>query len=117
MTQSRSFKDLVVWQKALVLAKAVYRASEHLPLTEKYGLSSQLCRSAVSIASNIAEGAKRGSKKDFLQFLRIASGSAAELETQLYIASDIYPSDSWKEVQQLLIEVQKMLTVFIRTMR
>ena len=111
---ARSFKDLVVWQKALELAKEMYRLTKQLPASETYGISSQLRRAAVSIPSNIAEGAKRGTSKDFTQFLRIANGSAAELETQLLILNDAYSAIDSKNASALLMEVQKMLTVMTR---
>jgi four helix bundle protein len=113
METSRSFKDLIVWQKSVALAREVYQLTTQLPKSEDYGLSSQVRRCAVSIASNVAEGSKRGSKKDFLQFLRIASGSAAELETQLVIINDVYFHVP-EAVNGLLNEVQKMLTALIR---
>lgn len=113
---THSFKDLVVWQKSITLAKEVYGATTHLPQSEQFGLTSQLRRATVSIPSNIAEGSKRGTKKDFLQFLRIASGSAAEVETQLILVKAIYPRIDLTRICELLSEVQKMLTVFIRKM-
>ncbi len=108
-----SFKDLVVWQRGIELTKEVYRCTAILPREEIYGLSSQMRRSAASIPSNIAEGHRRGSKKDFIQFLRVADGSAAELETQLLLACDIFHLDI-KKAGKLLTEVQKMLTVMIK---
>ncbi len=76
-----SFKQLIVWQRSMELARALYQATNAMPRSELYGLVSQMRRAAVSIPSNIAEGKKRKTRKDFLQFLRIADGSAAELET------------------------------------
>lgn len=111
--QIRSFQDLIVWQKAMTLAKLVYLLCEKLPSDQRYGLISQMQRCAVSIPSNIAEGSKRGSVKDFAQFLRIARGSAAELETQLFLAGDIYSLDT-AACRTLLKEVQKMLEVLIK---
>jgi len=111
---ARSFKDLVVWQKALELAKEIYKITKQLPPSETYGISSQLRRASVSIPSNIAEGAKRSTKKNFLQFLRIANGSAAELETQILILNDVYPEINSKKASSLLEEVQKILTVMTR---
>jgi four helix bundle protein len=81
----KSHKDLHVWQKAILLAKSVYGLSKELPREETYSLSDQMKRSAVSIASNIAEGAARQTDKEFLQFLYIALGSASELDTQIEI--------------------------------
>lgn len=85
-----SFKDLIVWQKAMDLSEIVYRLTETLPPTESYNLSSQIRRSAISIPSNIAEGHKRGSKAEYKRFLLIALGSSAELETQLLLVERIY---------------------------
>ncbi|OGG43644.1 hypothetical protein A2841_03335 [Candidatus Kaiserbacteria bacterium RIFCSPHIGHO2_01_FULL_48_10] len=109
----KDFRSLVVWQKGMLLAKSVYVFTQKLPDTEKFGLISQLRRCTVSIPSNIAEGSKRGTAKDFGQFLKIASGSAAELETQLMLVKDIYLLDD-ENVMSILKEVQKMLEVFIR---
>ncbi len=104
------FQQLVVWQKAMLLTKYVYTLCDLLPRGETFGLASQIKRSAVSIPSNIAEGSKRTTNKDFRQFVAIAKGSAAELETQLMLAEGIYGiSDS--EITDLLKEVQKMLEV------
>lgn len=105
-----SFRELTVWQKSMDLAKAVYLISKKLPSEEKFGLASQMQRCAVSIPSNIAEGNKRATAKDYAQFLRIAGGSAAELETQLLLVQDIYALDAKKELE-VLNEVQKMLQV------
>jgi len=86
---SRSYKDLIVWQKAIELVKLVYLLTTNFPKSEIFGLTSQMRRCAVSIASNIAEGSKRRTKKDFNQFLLIAYGSGAELETQLLISTEL----------------------------
>ena len=82
----KTHKDLVVWQKAMDLVERVYAATQHFPISEQYGLTNQMRRAAVSIPSNIAEGAARNSDKEFIQFLHISLGSIAELETQLLIA-------------------------------
>src|SRR3989344_2738703 len=100
------FRDLNVWQKSMTLARDIYLFAKKLPADEKFGLISQMRRCAISIPSNIAEGSKRRTKQDFTQFLKIASGSAAELETQLLLADDIYGLsigtllDTLKEVQR-----------------
>ncbi|MCA9366317.1 four helix bundle protein [Candidatus Kaiserbacteria bacterium] len=111
----KSFKDLIVWQKSIILVKEVYTLLQKLPTDERFGLISQMRRSAVSIPSNIAEGSKRGTSKDYLQFLRIANGSCAELETQLVITKELY-GVTVGEVDELLIEVQKMLQSIIKTL-
>ena len=82
----RSYQDLEVWQKAMDLVEDCYRLTGELPNTEIYGLSSQLQRSAVSVAANIAEGRERGRTREFLHHLSIAYGSLAELETHILIA-------------------------------
>jgi four helix bundle protein len=82
----QTFKDLIVWQKAMDLVPRVYAATREWPREEAYGLTSQIRRCAVSIPSNIAEGYGRGSTQDYLRFLHIARGSLYEFETQAEIA-------------------------------
>lgn len=105
----QSFKQLVVWQRAMELTEEVYRVSAELPSAERFGLLGQMRRSSVSIPSNIAEGHRRGTRKDFAQFLRIADGSAAELETQLLLAAKLFDVKNTERAFGLLGEVQKML--------
>ena len=88
MDKIKSFRDLQVWQKAVDLATKIYRMTESFPKTEQYGLTSQMRRAAVSVASNIAEGHRR-TNPDFARYLTIALGSLAELETQIEIAKRI----------------------------
>ncbi len=107
------FRELTVWQRSMQLAREVYRITIKLPDDERFGLTSQMRRCAVSVASNIAEGSKRRTKQDFTQFLKIASGSAAELETQLLLAKDIYGLES-DTVLGLLKEVQRMLEALMK---
>ncbi len=111
-----SYKDLIVWQKSKELVIEIYKITALFPKEEMYGLSSQMRRSAVSIPSNIAEGRYRGTKKDFVNFLRIAFGSGAELETQIIIAKEIYYESSidYLRAEKLLEEVMKMLNAMIR---
>ncbi len=104
----KSFKDLIVWQKAFELAHLVYLLSKKLPGAEKFSLANQLQRSAISIPSNIAEGYERNSRKEYIQFLGVARGSSAELEAQLLLTQKIYSLDISDELG-LLAEVQKML--------
>lgn len=85
----RSYRDLVAWQRAYALGLAIYRATKEFPSDERFTLTSQLRRSGVSIASNIAEGYGRGSTSDYVRFLRIARGSLYEVETQLLFAHDL----------------------------
>lgn len=110
-----TFKDLIVWQKSIVLVRQVYELCEELPDKEKFGLSSQMRRAAVSVPSNIAEGYRRRNRKEYLQFLGIASGSAAELETQLIITNDIFNLEVSVSIN-LLLEIQKMLTTMQRNL-
>jgi four helix bundle protein len=84
--QPKSYKDLLVWQRGMALAKFVYKLSSRFPVDRRYGLISQMHRAAVSVPSNIAEGQARHSTKEFLQFLSHAQGSLAELETQLLLS-------------------------------
>lgn len=84
-----SFRDLVLWQKAMAFVTDVYRATETFPQREIYGLTNQIRRAAVSIPSNIAEGKGRYSKKGFLQFLLVSRGSLCEVQTQLEIATNL----------------------------
>lgn len=106
------FKDLVVWQKAMELTDAVYKLTANFPADERFGLTSQIRRSVVSIPSNIAEGAGRGTKGEFKQFLMIALGSSYELETQIILSSRLIYNivePMWPEVVDKINEVQKMI--------
>lgn len=86
MNATHSFKDLIVWQKSMLLARKIYLATENFPKIEHYGLVSQMRRAAVSIPSNIAEGYGRKSSKEYTQFYSIAYGSLLELETQMILS-------------------------------
>ncbi len=114
----QSYKELTVWQRAKQLAIAVYVLTEGFPKEEVYGLTSQMRRCSISIPSNIAEGRSRGTRKDFLSFLRISYGSGAELETQIEIAKEIFNKRNlnFSVVDSLLLETMKMLGVMIRKM-
>ena len=85
----RNYRELVAWKVAFELAKRVYQLTEAFPKSEVFGLTSQLRRSAVSIPSNLAEGAGRSTKRDFAQFVTIARGSLNELETQYLLAQEL----------------------------
>lgn len=101
---SKGYKDLVLWQKAMGLVVLVYKLTNSFPEGERYGLVLQLRRCAVSIPSNIAEGSKRGTKKDFHHFLLIAFGSGAELETQLEIARVLsFTKDAKKHEETIIL--------------
>ena len=111
-----SHKDLIVWQKGIDLSKKIYLLTEKFPREEIYGITSQMRRAAVSIPSNIAKGRSRGTRKDFVQFLRIAIGSASELETQIEIAKNLPQTKnlSYQEVDILLDEVSRMTMGMIK---
>jgi four helix bundle protein len=95
----RAHKKLDVWRESVALATHLYQVTEKFPKTEIYGLTSQMRRAAVSIPSNIAEGAARASSKEFAQFLNIAGGSLSELDTQLEIAGNLrYLSGDEKQI-------------------
>jgi four helix bundle protein len=100
---STNYRDLRVWQDSVQCAKQVYELTQCLPNDERFGLISQMRRSVVSIASNIAEGSGRGSNKEFAQFLSIARGSLSELETQIVIANEV------GLIKQLPLELLDML--------
>jgi four helix bundle protein len=85
----RTYQDLIAWQKARMLTAEIYRLTRDFPADERFGLVSQMRRAAVSIVSNLAEGYRRAHKAEWRQFVRQAFGSAAELESQLIIASDV----------------------------
>ena len=87
----QNFKDLIVWQKAMDLVNEVYKITRQFPKSEVYALASQMQRAAVAIPSNIAEGHRRNHRPEYVQFLGIALGSAAELETQVLISEKQYP--------------------------
>jgi four helix bundle protein len=113
-----SYKDLIVWQKAVDLTVEIYNLTKDFPTAEQYGLTSQMRRAAVSIASNIAEGKTRRTQKDFHNFLGIAFASAAELETQLIIAKRLSygKNEKYIIVDSVFSEVVRMLnSIFHKT--
>jgi four helix bundle protein len=113
---ARTYRDLVVWQKAMAATGAIYRVTRGFPPEERYGLSSQIRKSAVSIPSNIAEGFGRRARGEYVRFLLISRGSLFELETQLQVASEagfITPED-YARLVDLVDEVERMLESLIR---
>ena len=109
-----NFKELNSWKEAKIVCVLIYKLTSKFPSSEIYGLTSQIKRAAVSIPSNIAEGAGRNTNKDFARFIAIAIGSAFELETQLLIAKELELA-SKEEVEDLLLKlnkIQKMLVNF-----
>ncbi|MDT3404136.1 four helix bundle protein [Mucilaginibacter terrae] len=107
-----NFRELKVWQAGIQICKSIYQVAHIFPATERYGLTSQITRSAVSIPSNIAEGCGRKSGKEFQHFLSIALGSAYELETQIIIANELsyIPDEQLKQLTIQITEIQKMLS-------
>ncbi len=113
------YKKLEIWKRSVVLATDIYRLTSFFPNEEKFGLTSQMRRSVVSISSNIAEGSGRGSKKEFIQFLNYAYGSASELESQLLISSNLEftTKENFVSLSKELDEIQKMIFVFRNTLK
>lgn len=111
----QSYKDLVVWQKSMDIVVAIYALTEYFPKSEIYGLTIQMRRAVISIPSNIAEGRRRGSRKDFRHFLLIAFGSGSELETQIEISKRLMFGKklNYQKIDALLDEVMRMLNKMI----
>lgn len=110
----RNFKKLKIWQKAFEIALNAFKITEEFPTKEKFGLSSQINRAAISIASNIAEGSSRSSIKEYIHYVEIALGSCFELETQLLISKTLQygNQDLIFRTLEALMEEEKMLTAF-----
>jgi four helix bundle protein len=115
----RNFRELNIWKEGIYLVKQVYQLSELLPSEEKFGLRSQIYRSAVSIPSNIAEGCSRSNQIDFKRFLEIALGSSFELETQLLIITELslIPEIKIDELIKSLNKEQKMINSLIKKLK
>lgn len=114
-----SHKDLIVWQKSIILAKEIYLLAGNFPKSEIFGITSQMRRCVVSIASNIAEGYGRKSRNEYNQFLSISYGSSLELETQLIIAKSTHlaSDQEFTASEAPLLEVLKMLNAMTRGTR
>ncbi|PCI27803.1 four helix bundle protein [Candidatus Wolfebacteria bacterium] len=114
-----SHKELIVWQKSVSFVESIYSLTRSFPKEEQFGLVSQMRRAAVSVPSNIAEGRARGTRKDFVHFLRISFASCAELETQLEISKRLSfgKEEEYTTTDTLLLEIRKMLSVMIRKMQ
>jgi four helix bundle protein len=117
----RHYKDLLIWQRGMGLAKMVYQITARFPAEERYGLTSQLRRAAVSVPSNIAEGQARRGTGEFLQFLSIAEGSLAELETQLLLSVELsfckqvdvdLPLKEIDELQKMVVALKRKLSSY-----
>ena len=113
----KSYQELTVWQKGVMLSVATYHLTSYFPQSELYSITNQMRRAAVSIPSNIAEGYARGHRGEYTQFLHVALGSGTELETQCIIAKqlNLAPAGKFAETEQLLEEVLKMLNKLINS--
>ena len=112
-----SYRDLEAWKLAIRLTKFIYRASEQFPQDERFGLTSQIRRAAVSVASNIAEGWGRGTTSDYARFLRMARGSIFEVETQMVIAREMgfVGDEVFQPVDELLKDTGRVLAGLLRS--
>lgn len=115
----QSHKDLIVWQKSVELVINIYSVTDSFPKSELFGLTNQMRRASVSIPSNIAEGRRRSSRKDFRNFLSNAFGSGAELETQIEISKRLSfgKNIDFKVAEQLLSEIMRMLNRMISNLK
>jgi four helix bundle protein len=113
------FKDLIAWQCAITLAETVYALSRKFPRSEQFGLTAQIRRAAVSVPSNIAEGAARRTTREYIHFLHTARGSLAELETQLVLAErlGLASEAGLAESRDLVIRVAQLLNGLLRGLR
>ena len=116
MSTLQTHKDLDVWKESMKLAKQMYLVTAKFPKEETYGLVSQIRRSAISIPSNIAEGAARNSHKEFVQFLYISLGSLAELETQLLLSKEIGIIEG-DQMENNIEHIRKMLLGLIKYLK
>jgi four helix bundle protein len=115
----KGYKDLIVWKNGVDLAELIYKLTEDFPKREMFGITSQLRRAAVSVPSNIAEGWSRDSPKYFIQFLNVAKGSLAEMETQLILARrmKLVPVNQEENIFGLIDREARMLNSLINTIK
>ena len=115
----RNYRDLIAYQKSYKLTLQIYKATRSFPKEETYGLAAQMKSAAVSIPSNIAEGYRRSSRKEFVQFLRIAFGSYSELETQISLSIDLkfLPKEGRDSILGLMNDIGGLLTNLIRSLK
>jgi four helix bundle protein len=115
----KSYKDLEVWKKSMLLTNAIYDCTQNFPKEEMFGLSNQMRRAVVSIPSNIAEGSIRGTKPEFSRFINIARGSLAELETQIIISMNRHyiNKNAYEDLMQLSETISKMLLGLLRSLK
>ena len=114
----KNYKELKVWQKAYQLCGEIYKSTRSFPKEERYGLTSQIRRSAVSVPSNIAEGYGRKTTQEYIQALYIAYGSNCELETQILLAGDLryLKADNFEKLKNDIGEVERMLKGLIKSL-
>ncbi len=117
MAGVKTFRDLVAWQKGMELARAIYRVTAGMPDSERFGLTNQMRRAAVSVPSNIAEGYGRESRADLVKFLRIARGSLNEVATQHDLAVSLQMIASDAGLSALLDETDRVLQALIRSLQ
>ena len=115
----KTFRDLKIWQQSMELVTEIYRATSSFPEEEKYGLTSQLRRSSVSIPSNISEGFGRNSQGDFKRFVNISMGSLFELQTQIEVARNLefISKEIFENLYDHSREIERMMSSFIRTFK
>lgn len=115
----KTYRDLKIWQQSMELVTAIYKATSQFPEEEKYGLTSQLRRSSVSIPSNISEGFGRNSQGDFKRFVNISMGSLFELQTQIEVAKNLefIPEEAFEKLYNDTREIERMMSSFIRTLK
>ena len=116
MAKIRTYRDLIAWQKGMSLTQAIYVATDEMPASEKFGLTNQMRRAAVSIPSNIAEGHARQTRPDYLRHLRIARGSLAELSTQFELTINLKMLNSNRVLFEQINEEDRILQALIRSL-
>jgi four helix bundle protein len=116
---AKTFRELIVWQKSILLVTSIYKVTSNFPKEEIYGITNQLRRAAISVPSNIAEGFGRNSKKEFVRFLRITIGSIFELQTQLEISHNLkfLSLDEFKNIYDSTREIEAMITSLIKKIK
>ncbi len=115
----KSYRDLIVWQKSMNMVTLTYKLLKQFPEDEKFGLTSQIKRSSVSVPSNIAEGYGRNYRKDYVRFLNISRGSLYEMQTQFQISVNLsfINENELQKIKELSVEVEKMLNSLINKLK
>jgi four helix bundle protein len=118
MSDDGNYKNLIVWQKSIILVKLIYQLTAKFPSEEKFGLVSQMRRAVVSVPSNIAEGQARRTTGDYIRFVSIAEGSLAELETQTIVSIELEfcTKNETEAIFSLMLEIRKMLNALRRSL-